>query len=558
MAKKRKKPQQQKSQTQPKSNLPATSSALDYLSAAKEAQSLVRSIDRKVKNSVPKGLHYDWLNNASYNNIVYPRDKIPDRILRLVESRNGIVGSIITLRIQQAIEYSNISVDKDVPGWEFALKSEDETMTPERKKQKEFLEDFIEHTHRSDYTDIEHREVDFGDLITKYIRDRILIDKVVWEIERDRKGQAVALWTLDGATILPVLPGGFYGSTSQIGVGLSSGYSKISEAIRKARLENIPPVEEIAFVQELLYGSTGGGIVAAFRNTDIIYDLSNELNDIRYYRQGLSVTEKANIAITAFINSITFNSNGLARGAIPKIAIAMGKESGYTQEQLEDAQDEWAANFSAMDGQWNIPLLNADAKILPLYSNNRDMEYQKFMEFMGALTCSIMGADSAEIGLRLNQAQSVMSENQDAKQLFSKNRGLRELLNGFSYTINKFVDRSGYDFGKDWRFRFNGLNTTDKSFEADLRKKSVETIKTIDEVRAEEDLPPLPNGEGAIILNPVFMQAKQAAAMEQQQGGMEGGDMGEDDGGFGGFSDEDADSMADDAMEDLGKAVRLI
>jgi hypothetical protein len=534
------------------SALPAT---IDYTRAYNEAREAIKHLDKKTLKSINKGIQYDWLNNTSFNNVIYPKDKIPDRLLRLIERRNGIVGAIITLRIQQAIEYSGVSDDPDTPGWNFVLKDRKETLSKEREKQRAFLIDFMENTRRSDYVGIEPKQDSFRDVITKYVRDRILIDKVVWEIERDRKGLAVALWVLDGATIIPVLPGGFYGSTSMIGVGLGGGINKVSEAIRKARLENIPPVEEIAYVQELLYGSSGGGITAAFRASDVIYDIASPLNDVRYYKQGFSVTEKANMAIVAFINSLNFNSNGLSRGAIPKIAIAMGRESGYTQDQLEDAEDEWAANFMSTDGQWNIPLLNGDAKVLNLLPNNRDMEYQKYMEFTGALTCSIMGADSAEIGLRLNQAQQVLSENQDAKQLFSKNRGTREMLNGFSFIANEFLRISGFSFAKDWLFKFNGLNIGDKSFEADLRKKDIETIKTIDEVRAEIDLPPLPNDEGKIILNTIYMQNKQAAMMSQQQ---QEAPSGGKENGFGGFSDEEVDGMADEAMEGMEKAVRLM
>jgi hypothetical protein len=533
------------------------SSPLDWQKALKEAKSAVKQLDKRVLKSVPKGMKYDWLNNTSFNNVIYQKDKIPDRLLRLCEKRNGIVGAIVTLRIQQAIEYSKISHNKDVPGWEFSLRDDKAKITPEQEKQKKFLEDFFNTGRRNDYENIYLKPDDFKSTITKYVRDRLLIDKICWEIERDNKGQAVARWVLDGATIIPVLPGGFYGSTSQIGRIGFIRYNKLSEEIEKARIEQIPPVEEIAFVQELLYGTSGGGIAAAFREDDLIYDLANELNDIRYFRQGMSVTEKANVAITAFINSITFNSNGLSRGAIPKIAVAMGKDSNYTQEQLEDAQDEWAANFESVDGQWNIPLLNSDAKILNLLPNNRDMEYQKYMEFAGALICSEMGADPAEAGLRLNQAQNVMSENQDAKQLFSKNRGTREILGGFAYIANKWRQASGFPFAKDFVFRFNGLSTEDKGFEADLRKKDVETIKTVDEVRAEVDLPPLPDGLGEVILNAAWMQNKQSAEMEQQQQeGMEGDE--DEEAGFGGFTEEETDNMVDEAMSGLNKAVKLM
>lgn len=532
---------------------------LDYVAAVENAKRAISGIDRKLWRSVPKGTTYDWVNNSNFNNIVYPRDKIPDRLLRMIEIKNGIVASVITLRIQQIIEFSNISHNKDIPGWEIVLKDPDATLNSKQKQQKEFLEKLFWHTKVSDYNGMVPHHGTIKDMMTKYVRDRILIDKVCWEIERNQKGEAIAIWVLDGATILPVLPGGFYGSTAQIGYGVSPGYNKLTDAIRLTKIANIPPVEEIQYVQELFFGSSGGGISAAFRTSDLIYDLSNEINDVRYYKQGLSVTEKANMAIVAFINALTFNSNGLSRGSIPKIALSMGKDSGYTQEQLEDAQDEWAANLAAMDGQWNIPLLNGDARVLNLFPNNREMEYQKYMEFTGALTCAIMGVDSAEIGLRLNQAQAVLSENQDAKQLFSKNRGTHEMLGGFLYIGNRLLEISGYDFANDFLFKFNGLNVTDKNYEADLKKKQVETYITVNELRAMDDKEP--DEYGDIICNPQYIQYR--LAMEQQkqmqqsqQGGAEGGFPGGESGGESGG--EDMNDTVDEVMSQLNKAIRLI
>jgi hypothetical protein len=563
-----KKKNQKKELTSPKPN-----SNDNYIQAFNAGRAAVKSADRKIFDSVPKGVQYNWLQNVNFNNVVHPIDKIPDRLLRIIERRNPVVGAVTTLRIQQGTEYSHVSHDKDVPGWEFVLIDEKKVITKEQEKQKLFLEDLLQNGHIEDYNTFPTNDEppSFRERMTMYIRDRLLIDKVCWEVERNAKGETCALWTLDGATIYPVLPGGFYGSLSQIGVGVTGGFSTLSDKLRQAKVDNIPPVEEIAYIQELLYGMTGGGITAAFRKTDLIYDISSDLNDIRYYKQGYSVVEKANIAVSAFINSISFNSNGLARGAIPKVAIAMGKESGYTQDQLEDLQDEWMANFEGVDGQWNIPLLNGDAKILNLMPNNRDMEYQKYMEFCGALICSIMGADPAEAGLRFNQAQQVLSENSDAKQTFSKDRGLNQLLGDFAYIVNKWLKISGYPFAEQFRFRFNGLISSDKGFEADLIKKKVETYLTVNEARKELGLKPLPDGD--LILNSIYFQAKQAASMEQ--GGADGSQG--NDGGFDGFggddtggndgesedatdddtglSDKDLDEIVEDSME---KAIKLI
>lgn len=536
-----------------------------YNRAYKEGRAAVKELEKRLSLSVPSGVKYDQLNNISYNNVVYQRDKIPDRILKMVERRNPVVAAGITLRIQQALEYSNISHDKDVPGWEFVPRDEKQQMTPKMEKQKLFLEYLLEKGHSSDYTSFDGVDEPsyFRERITQYVRDRITIDKVCWEIERDLKGRAIALWTLDGATVFPVLPGGFWGSCSMITAGMGGGYTELAEKIRQARLTNVPPVEKIAFVQELLYGMSGGGIAAAFTNKDMIYDISNDLNDVRYYKQGFSVIEKANIAITAFINSLSYNSNGLSRGAIPKVAISMGKESGYTEEQLEDLQDEWMANFEGVDSQWNIPLLNGDAKVLNLLPSNRDMEYQSYLEFTGALTFACMGIDPTECGLRFNQATQIMSENSDGKQKFSKNRGLAEMLTSFAYTTNRFLELSGYDFAKDWDFRFNGLSFEDKGFEADLREKAIRTDTTINESRIKRGDKPIKYGD--IIANPQFIQYIMNKEQQEQQGQDQSdnqNDFGSDD-----TEDDDLDSTVDDAMnEALGsdssqkmeKAFRLI
>ena len=84
-----------------------------YIDAFNAGRAAVKNADRQLMRSVPKGVQYNWLHNVQYNNVVYPIDKIPDRLLRLIERRNPVVGSIITLRIQQGIEYSHVSHDKD-------------------------------------------------------------------------------------------------------------------------------------------------------------------------------------------------------------------------------------------------------------------------------------------------------------------------------------------------------------------------------------------------------------------------------------------------------------
>jgi hypothetical protein len=87
-----------------------------------------------------------------------------------------------------------------------------------------------------------------------------------------------------------------------------------------------------------------------------------------------------------------------------------------------------------------------------------------------------------------------------------------------------------WPINEDFEFQFVGFDSTTRSETADLATKQVKSYKTVDEVRAGEDLPALPDGQGEIILDPVWMQKHMAA-----QGGM--GEEGEE----GGFGEEQQD-----------------
>ena len=61
-----------------------------YKQAINDAKGVLSRFDKKIQKNaktleVPKGATFDWLNNSSFNSVVYPRDKIPDRLLKMVE-----------------------------------------------------------------------------------------------------------------------------------------------------------------------------------------------------------------------------------------------------------------------------------------------------------------------------------------------------------------------------------------------------------------------------------------------------------------------------------------
>jgi len=189
----------------------------------------------------------------------------------------------------------------------------------------------------------------------------------------------------------------------------------------------------------------------------------------------------------------------------------MSIEGQFDQEQYERLRDQWIANFTGIKNQWKIPIISGKVNVIDLMKSPRDLEFGKYMEITGALICSVMGVDPAEIGLRLNQAQNVLSENLEAKMKFSKDRGLHDLLGQIQSVMNKILKYSG--LANKFKFEFTGLDPDDEQVRSRLRTEAVKRDKTINEIRAEQKLPPLPYGD--VILDSIYLQYYNAKKQEE-------------------------------------------
>jgi hypothetical protein len=107
-----------------------------------------------------------------------------------------------------------------------------------------------------------------------------------------------------------------------------------------------------------------------------------------------------------------------------------------------------------------------------------------------------------------------------------------------------------------YEFYFTGLDAMTPKDELELLEKKVKTFMMIDEIRAEKNLEPLPNGAGQTILDSSMISA--ATQKEQMKygfgGGMEGGEEGGEEGGGDDYitADEyDTGDEAEKAFDDL-------
>lgn len=193
--------------------------------------------------------------------------------------------------------------------------------------------------------------------------------------------------------------------------------------------------------------------------------------------------------------------------------------------QVYDDAHAFSGNGLVLHNSWRTPILNAeDVQWLNMQNSNREMEFSAYMDFIIKILCSIYSIDPIEVNFQYgNQGQksSLNSQSNREKITESKERGLRPLIRFLSGIINRHII---WPINESFEFEFVGLDSMTREQWTDVNVKRVANFRTIDEIRAEDDYPPLPDGKGEMLMNPTWVQyASQKDQMAQQgAGGMPG------------------------------------
>ena len=424
-------------------------------------------------NVDPRGLRH------KYYNLTY-------RILRSIAGKVAPITSIQTLRTMQVRPFSFKSYNDDETGFTIKLKNRKATPSRQEKKEMEEIEEFFLHAGFIDFPGYERKEEGMQEINEQLVRELLSIDQTAISLRKNRKGKLLDYWILDGATIVRTIKD--YGYEGD---------------------------KRIKFAQEV-----EGRIVEIFTDEELIFYYSNRRTNIETKGYGYSYIEQCVDMITSWVFGMTYNKEFFNTSSQPKGILSFAGDK-LDQGQIEELQRQWVSMFRGIKGMWKTPFLQYDAKWQSMAPSNRDMEFNEYIQVISSWIFAIHGTDSAEVGMRLSQAQNVMNDNQEAKIAFSKSRALRDVLMSLSSIYNRILERVP-EWDK-YLLTFTGLEAKDQAAETDIDGKQVKTYMTINEKRAEKDLPPIENGD--IIADPQYIQytqSKEAQAMEQQVGNQEG------------------------------------
>lgn len=437
--------------------------------------------------------------------------------LRQMATSNTVIASILKLRTDQVSAFCKPQQGQYDRGFRIILRDrrdKSKGMTPAEQKQAEAIERFLDTTGLLLPNEKPSDRDNFRAFCKKATRDTLTYDQWCWEKIRDRKGRPSRFIALPSETIRPAV----------------SDVEHMDPAELRSRVSHVQVYEN--------------QVIAEFATDDIAFCVMNPRSDIRVNGFGFSPIEQVVKLTTAWLFGFEYNQRFFTQGSAIKGLINI--KGAIPDRQLRAFRRMWYSMIAGATNAWKTPIVNADEiQWLSMHSTNREMEYASWMDWLTKLICAIYGVDPVEINFIFGSggAGGSMFERRpnQAEVTESKDKGLLPLLTHIEDHLNQHLI---WELNPDFEFAFTGFDSKAESAENERRGKQVTTHKTVNEIRAEENLEPLPGKLGDIVLNQTFL----AWAQGQQQG--EGGGLGGDEGGdeFA-FEDEDDYDFGDDEDE---------
>lgn len=446
---------------------------------------------------------YNGLTQMGYRD---PSNGMSYQMLRLLTKRTPVVASIIQTRTNQLALFAKPQANKFDLGFKIKLRNASASPSKAAKARIEEMQRFITQCGVEDGH--QYRDT-FSQYLRKVGRDTLTLGHDATEILPNGRGEPAAFVAVDATTI------------------------RLAEDVPEN--DNLKPEEVIRYVQTF-----NNQVVTEYTFDEMAFGVRLPTTDIENQGYGMSELEMLTEVITNLLNIYQYNGNFFSSNSLPRGMINL--RGDVSTEMLEGFRRHWYAMLSGVEGSWLTPIANSKDGIefvnMQGQSNN-DMQMQAWHEMMVRCATAVFSISPDEIGFGMGpmgMTSSLNAPTNTDKVTEGRERGLLPLLHHFQHNLNNHIIRR---IDPDFTFEFVGLSGMTRDQQTTQANAQVTTYRTIDEIRAEEDLAPMPDDSGKIILNPIWLQnqsmkdqASQTAAQggqpaaqgeDQDQGGTQGG-----------------------------------
>ncbi|AMQ66590.1 portal protein [Bacillus phage Shbh1] len=395
-------------------------------------------------------------------------------VLKRFAKRNIILNAIINTRTNQVSLFcSPARYSEKGIGYEVRLKDPLETPNRNDKARIKEIEEFLEHTGRDkkDFT-----RDSFRAFVKKIVRDRLTYDKINFELVYDSRGRLDHFKAVDASTI--------YVATDRDG--------------KERKGKNVNKYVQVVDRK----------VEAEFKAKEMAWEVHNPRTDITVGRYGYPELEVAINHLQYHENTEVFNSRYFSQGGTTRglLHIKTGQEQSH--QALAAFRREWTSMFSGVNGAWKIPVITAeDVKFVNMTQSSKDMEFEKWLNYLINVITSIFQIDPSEInfpnrgGATGNTGNTLNEGSAEERFKNSRDKGLEPLLKFIEDSINKYIVSQ---FGDKYVFNFVGGDTQTETEIIDMLAKKAQIGLTINDIREDLGYPPVEGGD--IILNGVHVQ----------------------------------------------------
>lgn len=400
-----------------------------------------------------------------------------------------IVSAIVQTRINQVAEFTVATDDEDL-GFKIQLKEKHRAPTEAEKKKMFELKEFLLNC-GSQPVDF---ELNFEGFVRQIIRDSLIYDQCNFEIIRNKRGEIVAFAPVDAATIRR---------------------SKLTkEEMQKGRRSP----DGIHYVQVL---GNQNKIVAEYTTKDLCFGVRRQRTSINSFGYGFPELEELYQTLQNLFNAETYNAANFTNGISAAGLIAV--KSKMNPKLFRAFRREFYQMLTGVNNAKRTPLIQLDPdqkeeiQSVNLGISNAEMEYNEWIGYLIKTSCAIFQIDPAEIGFVYGsegQSSSVFGADPYARVLMGREKGLRPLLRSLEAWLNKYIINQ---IDPNYELRFVGLDSVMMKDKIALERHKMNYL-TINEIRAEHDLPPIPGHDVVKDLALVLAQnAQSPTEIEEMQ-----------------------------------------
>lgn len=278
------------------------------------------------------------------------------------------------------------------------------------------------------------------------------------------------------------------------------------------RLEN----NQYKFVQLIR-----GRIQRAFTADEMKVGMRNATADIYVNGYSISELELLIALVTSHLQTEFYNRSYFQQGFSAKGILHI--KANLNRSKLEELRRNWNHMVKGNRNSFQTPIMAGmdEVQWIPLTQSHSEMEFSMWLNYLIRMICAIYQIDPSEIGYGIKdegRGGGISGDNTKEKLANSKDKGFLPLMKFVQDYINKnIIDNLDPDYMLEWV----GLEDENAMARIARQKEDVQWKKTLNEVRAEDGLPPI-KGADNLVLNPVYFQwlstmSEEGQALQKKQ-----------------------------------------